>query len=224
MARWRFTKEILHRLLCRSRQGQRRADLTESAYQEHRPSLCRLDGRERVQGLAMASPETICLRRRQLRRRVDEDRVNSTATRRLVQKRRRNILRNFADVSPPRPQNCRPPTPRPRRLLPQKTAPQSRPVVAPPQAAPPQPAPHRPMVAPPQAAPPQASRVWQPQSAPADHRRAMASPGRHSPPNPDLRAPETGRWPRTARGRQARSPVKHLYIKLKQMQGSLAKL
>jgi len=97
MTRWRFAKEILHRLLCRSRQGQRRADLTESAHQEHRPSLCRLDGRERVQGLAMASPETICLRRRQLRRRVDEDRVNSTATRRLVHKRRRNIHRNLAD-------------------------------------------------------------------------------------------------------------------------------
>ena len=34
---------------------------------------------------------------RKLRRRVNEDRVNSTATRRLVHKRRRNILRNFAD-------------------------------------------------------------------------------------------------------------------------------
>jgi len=45
----------------------------------------------------MASPETICLRRRQLRRRVDEDRVNSTATRRLVHKRRRDIHRNLAD-------------------------------------------------------------------------------------------------------------------------------
>jgi len=42
---------------------------------------------ERGWGLSMASPETICLRRRQLRRRVDKDRVNSMATRRLVQKR-----------------------------------------------------------------------------------------------------------------------------------------
>jgi hypothetical protein len=41
----------------------------------------------------MASLEAICLRRRQLRRRVDED----GSTRRFVHERRHNILRNFAD-------------------------------------------------------------------------------------------------------------------------------
>jgi len=37
----------------------------------------------------MAWPKAICLRRWKLRRSVDEDRVNSTTTRRLVPKRRR---------------------------------------------------------------------------------------------------------------------------------------
>jgi len=178
MVRRRFEKEILHRLLRRSRQGQRRANLTELAHQKHRPSLCQLDGRERVQGLAMASPGARCLKRRQLRRRVDEDKVNSTATRRLIHKRQRNILRNIACEVLQGRGSCRPPTLRPCWLPPQKPVPQS-----------------RPMVAPPQAAPPQAPRVWQPQSAPADHRRAMATPGKHSPPMPDHEAPEIGRWP-----------------------------